>query len=433
MIFSITACESPLLIRHDPVEREGRKWGKNEALGILFDKKEYLVGCGHCSICEKERLERKRSKWLSRLIGMLREFKDDGCVTFNRGKHKRLKGSTYFMTLTVSNRKYPGCETKDQSRLPNYIIKRLNRSLDFRRESYFVLKVWLQRLLKNCNYQRDGVKYVLFPEWGTDTKGTNRLHVHCFFFIDSRVHGGDWCREFLRKWRELTLTTEGEFRAVADDITAAFYASKYATKVPANHRVMSSQFNWAEYEKKFILDTHGLPCDILDAESESGYYKWQFGGGDKQWRVVEENVPVEVLANKGLTLPEALRAYMDGLSVKGALVLDKPTHSIYKGGYVRCVVKDDYTLRETLASTPALPAGCSRMTLPCYLSLERGRLTRVLEGIKQRFQLPIRTLVVVLGSFPPSLCVPALLYKVFAQVSKRSRTRSIRFTPLHQF
>ena len=451
MILTLSACPTPYTIVNDPASQKRsrpedladfERWrledkynpakigSPPDVMRAIFDRKEYVVGCGKCNICLHERLERKQNKWCSRLIGMINEYREHGVQLWNRGKLKVLRGSVFFMSLTVSNRKYPACETRDGSRLPNHTIKRLNKSYAFRAESYEVLKSWVQTMLKNTNYNRRDVRYVLFPEWGTDPKGTNRLHLHAFLFVPGdSADGGDWCRGFLSDWRKMTNTTEGEFRVVEDSVMASVYASKYSTKIPGRHRVMASQMNWLEYERKFSLDKHGLPCEFVEGFTESGYRKWIIEGGSKKWHVVKETVPVDVLSNVGLTLQEALRAYMEGLSVVGSLVLAKPDFSIFLGGYIRCEEKDDYTLRETLANIPQLPAGCSLLVLPHLTTESRGRRLVVLEDINQQFQLPPAIQEVLYASFPPLLCAPALLFKVFAQVSKRYRTKSTQFIP----
>ena len=437
MKFQLTACESPFIICNEPAVDTLRfgnnSWSTADRFkSVIYHKKEYVVGCGKCNICKHERAERKRNKWHQRLAGMIKEFQSEGVCTWNRGKPRRAKGRVFFMTLTVSNSRYPGAVTWDGSRIPNYLIKRLNRSVEFRRESYTSLKLWLQKILKNANLGRKNIKYVFFPEWGSKPDGTNRLHLHVFWFVHGH-EGPEFCRWFLNEWRALTLTTEGNYRAVTDDWVAAFYASKYASKVPAMHRVMSSQFNWVEYEKKFTLDYHGLLSEFEDAETESGYKKWVVKGGARYWLAIVEEVDVGVLENPEKDLGVALSEYMEGLSVIGAMVLDSPAESIFKGGYIRCVGKNDYTLKRTMQNTQPLLRGQSLLIIPqspTWVSCVQR--SRVLAVINQVYPLPQKILEEVYDLFTPSLCGLALLYKVSAAIMKRYRTRFTPSTVPHQ-
>lgn len=442
--FRITECENPVTIlpksrrlvpgqtlrwvTKDGVPYPIRRRGGYQSKASLYQKGEekcYLVGCGKCQICDDERVNSKKAKWIRRLVGMIQQFGDYGIETWNRGKVKRIPpGDVFFMTLTVSNDVYPGAAW---IRLSDTDVKYLNGIPAFRERSYRECKRLFQQLTHNLRAYR-GVKYVVFVEWGL--QNTNRIHFHVFFFVPGSVQdGSDWCHSFLDCWREYTCTTQGEFRVIDSAGMAAAYAAKYANKVLGNHRLMSSQFNWSDYESKFACDMHGLDVSSYVVRTISGYRKMSYKGGSEKWRVVQEKYPLSLVTEgAGLEgLKEQLYKYKEGLSVEGVLELDRPGF-VYKGGRV-CDLNDDNILREIFKSPRSLAPGCYLKLVPCSRHRLQKLRAKALEVINRFSALPKPIMVVLYELFNVSVYGLDLLYRVCVAVSNSLRKRFTASTP----
>jgi hypothetical protein len=382
---------------------------------------EYLVGCRKCEECEREKQQAKVAKWSGRIASMIEYFRQNDLTFWRKGEPDVYpKGETFFITLTFHNHRYPGaawCNLSDSQ------LRQLNRDPRFRARSAREGRRVFQAVVHDTNYRFRGTKYVLFTEWGKIN--TQRLHFHVFFFCSGEASvGAEWCRDFLSEWQRTTATDQGDIRLVEDAAMAAIYAAKYASKQSVGIRIMSSQFNWLDYDVHFLLDSHNLDVVKFIKLTEAGYEKVSYKGGVRRWRVLKESLPISSIGDAENPV-EALCLYRDGLSVAGDLVSSKPTYKPL-GGFFRCEDFQGSTLSKDLTTTHELPAGCSLKLVP---SLPRQK-----PHINPYYQqLPSQISEVV-----SDLCISwgfgqALLCKVFVQLLRWYHNRSTLFTAQPQF
>ena len=454
MDIRITKCKTPILVEphgwKDPLRealttpRTKRDWKRNQRIEARRKRKKaearilcakggetncYFVGCGKCEICNQECAERKQNKWFTRLTGMIKEFRKSGFSVTRKGVEKNfMRGEVFFMTFTFSNENYPGASWC--KRLSRKQITQLNMNPRFRKRCLREGRRMFHEMLHDSKY-RQSVPYTMFTEFGTNF--TRRLHLHAFFFVSGSNPREGWnkCSVLLDYWREKTKTTQGMIKIVEDDYMAANYITKYVLKTgAAQHRTMTSQFNWAKYEKKFALDRHGLDFQVKKGRTEAGYDSWDVTGGDNKWLVLEETVPLDVIS-EGDDVLVGLERYMDGLLERGSLVLPNLTHKPFGGiGVLQCVAKDVNILKRALVTTHELPAGCSLRTVP----FSRRRLppqaehpvTRALSRLPRAIQAVLLDRYMSLGFGQDLLC------KVSARVWKWYRTKFTRLQALPQ-
>ena len=383
MLINLTECSDPYIV--DPYRRKKEKRLKPDATKSEFrthfrrkarrQRKQaeidvlranggttytYAVGCGRCETCSQERQKKQQNRWFYRLSGMIQEFKQSGFSVWRKGVEKYfLSGQVYFLTFTFSNQRYPGASWC--KRLSNQDISRLNKDYRFRSRSLREARLRFHKMLHNSKYNDIGYPYVVFQEFGV--QNTRRVHLHAFFFAPGStsvtkpvVYGMmDW-------WRKNTLTDQGDVQLITDDYMAANYITKYVLKTGAfQHRIMSSQFNWSNYEYKFRLDSHGLPVKLKKSKTASGYDIYELAGGSKKWHVLEEKLPLSVISESEDCL-QGLQSYLDGLSEKG--VLELPNLTVKPLGGIGCVEKCDNILNKALATTHGLGVGCSLRLVP---------------------------------------------------------------------
>ena len=174
----------------------------------------YAVGCGKCEICEKERIERKNNKWFNRLTGMISWFREHGFSTFRKGGEKHYpRGEVFFMTLTVSNKRYPGASWLKR-RLSNTEVYNLNKDYRFRKRSLREVRHWFHQMMHDVYGNRERpMPYVVFPEFGS--KNTRRVHLHVFFFVPGDPGEAFVAlRNLLAYWQHHTLTDQGDIRLI---------------------------------------------------------------------------------------------------------------------------------------------------------------------------------------------------------------------------
>jgi hypothetical protein len=450
MIFYFTECEDPFFVDGLPSTDSGERSDIREYMSEIlhhislgeqgFAPKVFAVGCGRCGTCEEERKSQKQFKWMVRLIEGIKLFREEGFTTWRSGKKYHFpKGNVFFTTLTVSNERYPGLTDDYSSTAPiaDSALRELNLKPDFRAASYKTMKGWFQDLTTNSNINRDKVKYVVFAEWGQ--QATRRIHFHVLFFVpgDPGV-GADFCRRFLGKWQEKTLTTQGDFRIIEDDVQAVVYATKYSTKLLTEHRTLSSQFGWKDIEYRGQLRRHGLKPDLVDDESVAGYYKQTVKGGAYKWRVLVEGAGVDVIS-EGVDLVHSLKRYRDGLSVLGDVVLNENSPTIYKGGYIKCEESQGSTLNKIFPKARSLGPGSSVRLVPLLTMQSQGHRspspqivaplvdTSRLSTLKQALVPTIQEALLEL--FPLSQYGLELQYRVFAATLNSSRRMSTPSTP----
>ena len=204
MIINLTDCNFFVVV--DPTLQRRKKRG-----GETYT---YAVGCGKCEICEKARIERK-----NRLTGMISWFRQHGFSTFSKGGEKHYpRGEVFFMTLTVSNKRYPGASWLKR-RLSNTEIRKLNHNPRFRQRSLREVKHWFHRLMHDTRGHREmPMPYVVFPEFGS--KNTRRVHLHVFFFVPGYPGLAFVAlRNLLSYWQHHTLTDQGDIRLIEDNLT----------------------------------------------------------------------------------------------------------------------------------------------------------------------------------------------------------------------
>ena len=259
MDLCVTECPKP--IRVTPFVSESHKLARPG-----YVAKSYLVGCGRCGTCERVKSEKKPKKWASRLAGMVEEFRENGLEVWRSSRKKVVeKGDVFFVTVTTANECYPGASMFSGGRLKNSTVRSLNANPKFRARSYRHLRRILQRIRRSMHWERKGIQYAFFPEWGSPTE-TRRVHFHGFLFVPQKEFG--FHREFISRWRSETQTTQASSQQIGDARKAAAYVSKYAAKDATHFRVLASQSNWLDYEQKFKLQYHGF--DIQEVE---GYTK----------------------------------------------------------------------------------------------------------------------------------------------------------------
>ena len=212
MIINLTDCNFFVVV--DPTLQRRKRLNRKRG-GETYT---YAVGCGRCEICEKERIERTNDKWFNRLTGMIAWFREHGFFTFGKGGEKHYpRGEVFFMTLTVSNKRYPGASWL-RRRLSNTQVYNLNKDYRFRRRSIREVKYWFHNMMHDIRQYRDNpIPYVVFPEFGSKTR---RVHLHVFFFVP-----GDpgeafvTLRNLLAYWQHHTLTDQGDIRLIEDNLT----------------------------------------------------------------------------------------------------------------------------------------------------------------------------------------------------------------------
>ena len=87
--------------------REEQRVSKPNPKG--YDTIEYLVGCGKCETCEREKHNSKTWKWSNRVANMIDYHRDNDIRIWRKGQpYDYPSGETFFVSLTFANEYYPG-------------------------------------------------------------------------------------------------------------------------------------------------------------------------------------------------------------------------------------------------------------------------------------------------------------------------------------
>ena len=429
MIIGLTECRSASIIIPNTPHK-----GKIPT-GLKHVRSKFKVGCGKCSICKTERGLMRRAKWCRRLMGGIDYFQRKGFGIWNRGNIRYMQpGRVYFMSLTVRDNKYPGLSYLGDKPIDENLITRLNvTSKAFRNRSYRNLRSWFQQACKNLNLaNRHSIRHVCFVEWGS--KSTHRIHLHCFWFVSGdHVRGGEFCHSFLRHWRNLSNTLEGDFSFIESGPMAASYVTTYASKVMSDYRIMSSQFNWDDLDKLFRLEWLEMPIWAETVKTPAGHTKTVWTGGVERWRVYVEGVPLANVGGKsGLDasnvtskeIVQALYEYRDNLLELGVLNVAEPKESPYKGGFTCWENPDSISTKDLQTFQESLLGVSQRRVLFLPITPSSKPRRTVLEDISRIWiQLPRKIREAVVDLFPRSLFGVALQFRVLGLIKNFYRGR----------